>query len=85
MLIIKKYPSGTYYVLVRGHALVVKDEEDVERFTSFIATFRKVEPNRPLVVLLEDIDSIASENRYQTARLLNILDGVKQIIQHGQF
>jgi len=22
---IKKYPSGTYYVLVRGHALVVKD------------------------------------------------------------
>ncbi len=57
----------------------VIDEEDVDRFTSFISTFRKVEPNRPLVVLLEDIDSIASESRYQTARLLNILDGVKQI------
>ena len=62
-----------------GIVINVKDEEDVDRFTSFIATFRKVEPNRPLVVLLEDIDSIASENRYQTARLLNILDGVKQI------
>jgi len=62
-----------------GIVINVKDEEDVERFTSFIGTFRKVEPNRPLVVLLEDIDSIASENRYQTARLLNILDGVKQI------
>ena len=62
-----------------GIVLNVTDEEDVDRFTSFIATFRKVEPNRPLVVLLEDIDSLAGENRYQTARLLNILDGVKQI------
>ena len=62
-----------------GIVINVKDEDDVEKFTSFIATFRKVEPNRPLVVLLEDIDSLAGENRYQTARLLNILDGVKQI------
>ena len=62
-----------------GIVINVKDEEDVDRFTSFIATFRKVEPTRPLVVLLEDIDSLAGENRYQTARLLNILDGVKQI------
>jgi SpoVK/Ycf46/Vps4 family AAA+-type ATPase len=62
-----------------GIVLNVKDEDDVDKFTSFIATFRKVEPNRPLVVLLEDIDSLAGENRYQTARLLNILDGVKQI------
>ena len=62
-----------------GIVINIKNEEDVDRFTSFISTFRKVEPNRPLVVLLEDIDSIASENRYQTARLLNILDGVKQI------
>jgi SpoVK/Ycf46/Vps4 family AAA+-type ATPase len=32
-----------------------------------------------LVVILEDIDSIAGESRSQTSRLLNILDGVKQI------
>ena len=62
-----------------GIVINIKDEEDVDKFTSFIGTFRKIEPNRPLVVLLEDIDSIASENRYQTSRLLNILDGVKQI------
>ena len=62
-----------------GIVINIKDEEDVERFTSFIATFRKVEPNRPLIVLLEDIDSLAGEGRSQTARLLNILDGVKQI------
>ena len=62
-----------------GIVINIKDEEDVERFTSFISTFRKVEPNRPLIVLLEDIDSLAGEGRNQTARLLNILDGVKQI------
>ena len=62
-----------------GIVINIKDEEDVERFTSFIATFRKIEPNRPLIVLLEDIDSLAGEGRSQTARLLNILDGVKQI------
>jgi predicted AAA+ superfamily ATPase len=62
-----------------GIVINIKDEEDVESFTKFIPTFRKIEPNRPLVVILEDIDSIAGESRSQTSRLLNILDGVKQI------
>lgn len=62
-----------------GIVINVKDEDDVESFTKFIPTFRKIEPKRPLVVILEDIDSIAGENRNQVSRLLNILDGVKQI------
>jgi len=62
-----------------GIVINIKDEDDVESFTRFIPTFRKIEPNRPLVVILEDIDSIAGESRNQTSRLLNILDGVKQI------
>jgi len=62
-----------------GIIINIKDHEDVDYFTDFIATFRKIEPNRPLIVLLEDIDSIAGENSHQTSRLLNILDGVKQI------
>ena len=62
-----------------GIVINIKDEEDVEMFTKFIPTFRKIEPNRPLVVLLEDIESLAGESRNQTSRLLNILDGVKQI------
>jgi len=62
-----------------GIILNIKDHEDVEYFTDFIATLRKIEPNRPLIVLLEDIDSIAGENNHSTSRLLNILDGVKQI------
>lgn len=62
-----------------GIIINIKDEEDVDRFVNFIPTFRKIEPNRPLIVILEDIDSIAGENKYSTSRLLNILDGVKQI------
>ena len=62
-----------------GIILNVKDSEDVEYFIDFIATFRKIEPNRPLIVLLEDIDSIAGDSNHATSKLLNILDGVKQI------
>jgi chromosomal replication initiation ATPase DnaA len=62
-----------------GIIINIKDQDDVDYFMDFIATFRKIEPNRPLIVLLEDIDSIAGENSHSTSRLLNILDGVKQI------
>ena len=62
-----------------GIIINIKDQDDVDQFMDFITTFRKIEPNRPLIVLLEDIDSIAGENSHSTSRLLNILDGVKQI------
>ena len=62
-----------------GIILNIKDGEDVEYFIDFITTFRKIEKTRPLIVLLEDIDSIAGENNHSTSKLLNILDGVKQI------
>ena len=62
-----------------GIIINVKDQDDVDFFIDFIATFRKIEPNRPLIVLLEDLDSIAGESTYSTSKLLNILDGVKQI------
>ena len=62
-----------------GIVINIKNEDDVESFTHFIPTFRKIEPTRSIVVLLEDIDSIADDNRSSTSKLLNILDGVKQI------
>ena len=62
-----------------GIIINIKDQDDVDHFMDFIATFRKIEPSRPLIVLLEDIDSIAGENNHSTSKLLNILDGVKQI------
>ena len=67
-------------IIERGGIVInIKDEDDVERFSSFIPSFREIEPSRPLVVLLEDIDSIAGEHSYSVGKLLNILDGVKQI------
>jgi SpoVK/Ycf46/Vps4 family AAA+-type ATPase len=62
-----------------GIVINIKEEDDVRNFGEFIQTFRKVEPARPLIVILEDIDSLAGEDRYSTTRLLNILDGIKQV------
>jgi SpoVK/Ycf46/Vps4 family AAA+-type ATPase len=62
-----------------GIVINIKDDDDVECYISFIANFRQVEPTRPLIVIMEDIDSILGEDRYATSRVLNILDGIKQI------
>ena len=64
---------------LNGIVINIKNQEDISMFIDFIPTFRKIEPNRPLVILLEDLDSLAGEDRYSTSQLLNILDGVKQI------
>jgi len=62
-----------------GIIINVKDQDDIDYFIDFISTFRKIEKERPLIVILEDIDSIAGESSHSTSRLLNILDGVNQI------
>lgn len=64
---------------LNGIVINIRSQTDIDYFTDFIPTFRKIEPTRPLVVILEDIDSLAGEDRYHTSQLLNILDGVKQI------
>jgi SpoVK/Ycf46/Vps4 family AAA+-type ATPase len=62
-----------------GIVINVKDEDDVDAYLGFIHNFRKVEPIRPLIVIMEDLDSIVGEDRYSTSRVLNVLDGIKQI------
>jgi len=62
-----------------GIIINLKEEDDVKAFSEFIPAIRKIEPHRPLIVILEDIDSLAGEDRYSTTKLLNILDGIKQI------
>jgi SpoVK/Ycf46/Vps4 family AAA+-type ATPase len=64
---------------LNGIVINIKSQQDIDYFIDFIPTFRKIEPTRPLVVILEDIDALAGEDRYSTSQLLNILDGVKQI------
>jgi predicted AAA+ superfamily ATPase len=62
-----------------GIVINIKEDEDFKAFLEFVPTIRTIEPERPLIVILEDIDSLAGEDRYSTTKLLNILDGVKQI------
>lgn len=61
-----------------GIVINIKEEEEVKYFSEFVSTLRKIEPNRPLIVVLEDLDSLA-DDEYSTTNLLNILDGIKQI------
>jgi len=62
-----------------GIVINIKEEDDLKHFAEFIPTVKKIEPDRALIVILEDIDSLAGEDRYSTTKLLNLLDGVKQI------
>jgi len=62
-----------------GIVINIKEDEDFKAFVEFVPTIRSIEPERPLIVILEDIDSLAGEDRHSTTKLLNILDGVKQI------
>jgi SpoVK/Ycf46/Vps4 family AAA+-type ATPase len=64
---------------MNGIVINIKDEDEIRYFSEFISTIRKIEPTRPLIVILEDIDSLAGEDSYSTTKLLNILDGIKQI------
>jgi len=62
-----------------GIVINIKESEDFKYFIDFVPTIRTIEPDRPLIVILEDIDSLAGEDQYSTTKLLNVLDGVKQI------
>lgn len=46
-------------------------------FCEGIRTFREIQPTTPIVVLMEDIDSIIDS--YNESEILNILDGINQV------
>ena len=62
-----------------GIVINITDGDEVDHYSSMIGKLRMVEPTRPLIVIFEDIDAIASEGSYTTSMILNLLDGIKQI------
>lgn len=64
---------------LNGVVINLKDVDSIKAYVEIIPKFRQIEPERPLVVIIEDIDSVADDDNYSTSVLLNILDGVKQI------
>jgi SpoVK/Ycf46/Vps4 family AAA+-type ATPase len=61
-------------VLERGGVAVEFD--DVSLYSGWVKSFRDIEPNRPLLVLMEDIDTIIHQQGDK--EISNVLDGVTQ-------
>jgi ATP-dependent 26S proteasome regulatory subunit len=62
-----------------GIVINIKDEDTIRGYLDIITKLRQIEPERPIIVIIEDIDGIASDNSQGVSQLLNILDGIKQI------
>jgi len=62
-----------------GIVFTLNSEAKVELFTSFCQVFRQIEPERPLLVIMEDIDNVVTSGHGTLSALLNVLDGVNQI------
>ena len=62
-----------------GVILTLDTVSAIENFIGFANTFRQIEPERPLVVILEDIDNVVEAGHSVLSALMNILDGVNQI------
>jgi len=62
-----------------GIVFSLNGESAVSMFTGFAQIFRQIEPKRPLVVIIEDIDNIVTAGQGLLSSLLNVLDGVNQI------
>lgn len=71
----------TKHLVEQMHGIVINltNGDQIEWYGELITSFRQIEPTRPIIVILEDVDGIAGEGTWSTSMLLNILDGVKQI------
>jgi SpoVK/Ycf46/Vps4 family AAA+-type ATPase len=67
-------------IKLNGVVLNIKSCDDLSIFASAIPqTFRIIERDTPLIVVIEDIEGLCNENNRSETTLLNILDGNLQI------
>lgn len=59
----------------------LRHSDDIECFSRVMKDFREIEPERPIIVVIEDIDNFTINNNNQelVTMLLNILDGSSQL------
>lgn len=62
-----------------GIVINLSNGDQIDFYQNLIGPLREIEPDTPLIVILEDIDSIAGESSWASSMLLNLLDGIKQI------
>lgn len=64
---------------MNGVVINIRDAYSLDRYSKIIDPFRSIEPNRPIIVILEDLDGMLNDNTWITSTALNLLDGVKQV------
>jgi SpoVK/Ycf46/Vps4 family AAA+-type ATPase len=61
-----------------GLVFSVSNHYDLERYIDFMPNIlRVIEPNRPIVTILEDLDGLVAHHETETM-VLNVLDGMRQ-------
>jgi len=63
----------------KGLVFSIEDENDLSYYDEFSKILREIEPNRPIITIIEDIDGLLDGGRGVEKMLLNILDGINQI------
>ncbi len=63
-----------------GIVLTIKSRDDLSNYASFMPQYFKViEPNRPVVTIIEDLDGLLEYSSEAESMLLNMLDGLEQM------
>lgn len=62
-----------------GIVMNITTMEQMEWYSQIITKLRQIEPDRPLIVIMEDLDGLAKEGSWATSIILNLLDGIKQV------
>ena len=62
-----------------GLIFSIEDENDIHNYSNFMQILRQIEPNRPIITIIEDMDGLLDNGRSVEKMLLNILDGINQI------
>lgn len=62
-----------------GVVFVIQNGTDLDLYSKFIPEiFRTIEPNRPILTIIEDIDCFCTGGTTET-ELINVLDGIEQM------
>jgi len=62
-----------------GVVLTISNGHELELYSRYIPEiFRIIEPDRPIIVIIEDIDGLCESSSAET-ELINILDGIEQL------
>lgn len=62
-----------------GIVIVLSNGNELDLYHAYVAeVVRQIEPNRPIITVIEDIDGLCSNHNNET-QLINILDGIEQL------